>query len=130
MDVVFVDASVLFASAYRLDAGSHKLWQLRDVSIVTTETEAAYAMNNLTFDEQQQELQNLLEHTQVLNVDTRTGGHSDAIEEHPLVLAAQEVDANYLVTADITHLGEYFGDDIGRMTILPPSAYLNIHDLS
>lgn len=48
MDVLFLDANVLFSAAYRDDAQIARLWDLDDVELITSHYAADEARRNLT----------------------------------------------------------------------------------
>ena len=60
MDIVFLDANVLFSAAYKHDANFLKLWRLKDVHLVSSLYAAGEAERNLKKQEQRDRLQKLL----------------------------------------------------------------------
>ena len=49
-------------------------------------------------------------------------------KDAPILLAAIEAKANYLLTGDFRHFGPYFGKRIEGVTVIRPSQYLKIRD--
>ena len=126
MDRLFLDANVLFSAAYTADARLRELWMLRDVEIWTSRYALEEARVNLSDEAQRQRLLELSESLQF-----REAGQSQlpariALPEKdaPILLAAIEAGANYLLTGDVHHFGQYFGKKVEGVTILPPARYL------
>jgi hypothetical protein len=49
-------------------------------------------------------------------------------KDAPILLAAMEAQATYLITGDVRHFGLYFGKHIEGILILLPANYLNKRD--
>ena len=47
-------------------------------------------------------------------------------KDRPVFMAAISIQANYFLTGDITHLGEYYRKSVSGVKILRPRDYLNI----
>ena len=129
MDVLFLDANVLFSAAYRADSGLRRLWRLVDVRLVTSAYVAEEARRNLEPGEQRQQLRALLELVEVVE--------SGFVRDHPVVervelpekdvpvlVAAVELGATHLLTGDGRHFGKLFGHRVGGVLVIRPAEYL------
>jgi predicted nucleic acid-binding protein len=106
---VFLDANVLFSAAYRSDAAVKRLWQLKNVTLMTSAYAAEEARRNLDRPDRLAALEELLESTQLtpeapqrLVWAARMLPDKDA----PILAAAVEAKAAVLLTGDLKHFGE------------------------
>lgn len=127
MDVVFIDANVLFSAAYRDGAGVTRLWDLAEVDLVTSAYAADEARRNLPEPEHRARLEKLLGRLRV-----ETGGIVYGLPEdidlpkkdRPILAAAIAARSTHLVTGDVAHFGQLFGREVAGVRILPPATYL------
>jgi hypothetical protein len=141
MDVVFLDATLLFAAAYREGAGVRRLWHLKDVQLVTSHYACAEVQVNLLGPpgpastrrperEQIEKLARLIDLLRSVRVVADAAdrplppGVALPEKDRPILLAALEARASHLLTADKAHFGPYFGQRIEGVLILPPGGYL------
>jgi uncharacterized protein len=68
VDVVFLDANVLFSAAYRPEARVRQLWELQDVVLVTSAYTVEEARRNLEDPQRRTELERLLQKVKVETV--------------------------------------------------------------
>lgn len=126
MDKIFLDANVLFSAAYRSRSGLHRLWQLDDVELITSEYAVEEARRNLSGEASRKRLTSLLQSVQVL---TRIPLAVSPLEielpdkDQPILLASIQAGATHLLTGDKQHFGAHFGRRIHGVLILPPSEY-------
>jgi hypothetical protein len=147
MDLVFLDASVLFAAAYRARAGVRILWSLPNVELICSPYACGEAQTNLlerdphgrprlAESEQIERLDRFLSLLRGLRIvpDPPDGPLPEGVslpdKDRPILLAAMHAGATHLLTADKTHFGPYFGQAIAGVLILPPSEYLRLRDAS
>lgn len=127
MDVVFLDANLLFSAAYRPNAGVLRLWQLEGVDLVTSAYAAEAARRNLAQPAQQERLVRLLEPVRIVP-EAADRPLPSAIrlpeKDRPILLAAAAAGATHLLTGDATHFGPYFDRRVEQVLILTPSQYL------
>lgn len=128
MDVLFLDANVLFSAAYREDAGLRRLWVLTDVKLVSSAYAVEEARRNLDAPEQHKALDTLLQSVVIAaSVAPAQGQSWDIIalpdKDLPILQAAVMQGATHLLTGDVRHFGRYFGQRVLGVLILPPSAY-------
>lgn len=128
MDRVFLDANVLFSSAWREGAGLLALWDLEDVTLLASRYAVDEALANLADRVQRERLEGLL--TQV----TVGPGSFDAIplplgvtlpgDDLPILQAAIALGASHLLTGDLRHFGPLMGRRVAGVEILRPGEYL------
>jgi predicted nucleic acid-binding protein len=101
---------------------------LRDVEIWTSRYALEEARVNLTDEAQRKRLLELSEPLRFREAGESRLPARIALPEKdaPILLAAIEAGANYLLTGDVHHFGQYFGKRVEGLTILPPARYLKI----
>jgi len=128
MDRVFVDASVLFSAAYRVDSKLKSLWKRKKVHLITSVYAAEEAGRNLEDEAQLLRLYELLRSMEIIG-STPAGPLPDEVrlpeKDAPILLAAIQAQCTHLVTSDKRHFGPYFGRMIAGVRILPPGEYLH-----
>jgi len=130
MQRLFLDANVLFSAAYKPDARILHLWRLKDCLLCTSRYAAEEARINLMEGVQQQRLTNLLEKLRFFDVSARNLPREISLPEKdvPILLAAIEARAHYLLTGDLRHFGAYFGKKVEGVTILSPTQYFKLKE--
>jgi len=124
---VFLDANVLFSAAYREQAGLAVLWELRRVRLLTSSYAAQEAANNLSQEDQQSRLRNLLESVEMVGSEaglSATFGIALPDKDRPIFAAAVEANADFLLTGDIKHFGMYFNKTICGVRVERPAEFL------
>ena len=128
VDRVFLDANVLFAAAWG-SRGLDQLWErARDgrCTLMASAYVIQEARLNLASVEQRTRLQTRLH--DLLVVAEAPGTTRCPLDvpakDQPLVVAALAARSTHLLTGDIRHFGPYFGQTVGGMRVLRPSAYL------
>ena len=126
MDIVFLDANVLFSAAYRREAKFLILWRMPDVRLISSHYAAREARRNLRKPEQIERLETLLQSVDLAPLLAHTplpeGVHLPA-KDAPILLAAIKSDATHLLCADLKHFGPYYGKVIEGVLILSPAGY-------
>lgn len=130
MDRLFLDANVLFSAAYKVDARVSRLWQLDDVVLYSSRYALEEARSNLADENRQRRLSKLAQQLQFREASERElpVGLFLAQKDVPILLAAIEVRAHYLVTGDFRDFGPYFGRKVEGVVIVSPSAYLKMRE--
>lgn len=129
MDVVFLDANVLFSAAYRPGAGLRRLWTLNSVRLITSAYAAEEARRNLDTPQQCADLATLLRGVEIV-AERLSPEHALFATIHvpdkdrPILLAAINAGATHLLTGDVRHFGAYYEREIAGVRIVPPAAYL------
>jgi|SRR5208337_349002 len=128
MDRLFLDANVLFSAAYKADARVLRLWRLEDVVLYSSRYALEEARFNLAEESQLRRLTALAEKVQFLEASSQELPHRLSLPEKdaPILQAAIEVNADYLLTGDIRHFGPYFGKTIEGVTVILPGQYLKL----
>jgi predicted nucleic acid-binding protein len=131
MDVIFLDANVLFSAAYRPGASLRRLWELTDARLITSMYAVEEARRNLDMPQQRAELATLLQTLAIVPEQQQIVHPAFANivlpeNDRPILLAAIAAHATYLLTGDARHFGAYYEQDVAGVVILPPAAYLRI----
>lgn len=129
VDLVFLDANVLFSAAYRADSRLRRLWQLRGVQLLTSGFAVEEARRNLATEAQRSELDTLL---LPIRIVAFAGPLDHPIfattplpdKDRPILLAAITARATHLVTGDLQHFGPYYGQRLEGVLIVPPAEYI------
>ena len=129
MDLIFLDANVLFSAAYRPDAGLRRLWSLPRVRKITSVYAAEEARRNLSRPKQREDLEKLMGSVEIIATTASTDHPlfstiELADKDQPILLAAIGAGATHLLTGDFQHFGRYYGERIEGVLILPPGDYL------
>ncbi|MEO7142618.1 MAG: PIN domain-containing protein [Bryobacteraceae bacterium] len=128
MDIVFLDASVLFSAAYRSDNKLLKLWELPEVRLVSSPYAIAEANRNLAEIEQRDRLSALLQSVihSIAPLYPLPAGVDLPAKDKPILQAAIAAHATHLLTGGKKHFGPYFGQAIEGVTIFAPAAYFKL----
>ena len=131
MDVVFLDANVLFSAAYRPKAGLRRLWDLETAELISSSHAVEEARRNLSEPAQRKRLEQLLRPMRIVaeppeagreRLDLRKTRLPD--KDLPILAAAVGARATHLLTGDITHFGRLLGRRIAGVRVLTPAGYL------
>jgi uncharacterized protein len=128
MQRLFLDANVLFSAAYKPDARVLRLWKMSEVVLCTSRYALEEARYNLTDESQRQRLLELVGSLQFFEASGHElpAGISLPEKDMPILLAAIDARARYLLTGDFRHFGAYFGRKISGVTIISPAQYFAI----
>ncbi len=138
MSRLFLDASVLFAAAYRPRAGVRCLWTWEGVELATSSYVCTEVQRNLfhagsrglTEQDKRERLSRMIALVRAMTIiaDPPDGPLPEGItlpeKDRPILLAAIAAGATYLLTADKTHFGAYFGRVFEGVHILPPDQFI------
>lgn len=130
MDVVFLDANVLFSAAYLSNAGLRRLWELNGIELLTSQYAAEEARRNLPEPAQRQRLENLLSGMRIVTEtdDSAIGGLAVSglpDKDLPILATAISARSTHLLTGDLKHFGHLFGKKVDDVAILTPGYYIN-----
>lgn len=130
MDVVFLDANVLFSAAYRTHSGLRRLWALERVELITSAYAMEEARRNLVEDAQHERLSDLLLGLRVVPELAESEYDLSGLRQSglpakdlPILGSAIVARATHLLTGDVTHFGHLIGKTIGGVTVLTPGQY-------
>ena len=129
IDRIFLDANIFFSIAY----GSPGLNRLGDLAkrkrclLFGSNFVIEEAKRNLFRPEQLKRLEAFLSNVQIVpEVDPEIPCPvSLPDKDRPVLLAAISIKADYLLTGDTIHFGEYFGRVVNGVRICRPRDYLN-----
>ncbi len=132
VDILFLDANVLFSAAYRSAAGLRRLWSLPNVRLVTSAYALEEARRNLPDPQRQADLKELVRQVEITDkttslrpADLPSPGLPG--KDVPILGAAIAAGASHLLTGDFRHFGPIYGQTIHGVRILPPAEYLRGH---
>ena len=130
MDLVFLDANILFSAAYRTDAGIRRLWEVPEVELVNSAYAVEEARRNLDSPKQLADLEELLGSVRIVTEVPAERPLPSSVElpdkDRPILLTAIELKVSHLLTGDYKHFGKYYGQTIEGVLILPPADYLRM----
>ena len=124
---VFLDANILVSAAWREEGGLLVLWRLADVQLLTSGYAIVEADRNVTNAEQRTRLHRLVQRLEIVDEPLPRrlpAGIALPAKDVPILLAAIDSRANYLLTGDKDHFGRYYGQEIEGVTVLRPATYL------
>ena len=127
MDVLFLDANILFAAAYRERAGLTCLWKLEETKLVTSEYAFEEALRNLAEGGQQRRLRQLMKRVSVFPMaltSSSSWGDSLPAKDRPILDAAVAAEATHLLTLDERHFGPLYGSNLDGVLVMHPRDYL------
>ena len=125
MDRVFLDANVLFSAAYRPTSKLRELWRRPDIELLTSAYAVEEALRNLDDGEQRQGLGKLLESMTVVGEAPERALQVElAAKDRPILAAAIEARASYLLTGDLRDFGRFLGQSVEGVRIVQPAGYL------
>ena len=127
MDLVFLDANILFSASYSQNTKLLQFWNLKNIKLITS----SYALNetfrNLNTQKQKIQLKklvskiSLIEFLPIVNISPKIELKEKDI---PILKAAIFAKATHLITGDKKDFGTYFNKTIQGVLILPPADYL------
>lgn len=128
MDVLFLDANVLFSAAYSPDARLRLFWEIPSTRLVTSLYAAEEARRNLTKPDQRKRLELLVAVIRQVAEANPANLPTDILlpeKDRPILAAAIASGATHLITGDRAHFGVWYGKRIGSLLVLPPAAYVD-----
>jgi len=127
VDRIFLDANILFSVAYG-SSGLNRLWELtrqKRCMLFASHFVVEEANRNLSHPEQTKRLEDYLSEVRIVpEVDFTLPCPIELPEkDRPVLMAAISIQANYLLTGDVTHFGKYFGQKVNGVKICQPRDY-------
>ena len=125
---VFLDGNILVSAAWREDNGLLALWKLTDVELLTSAYAIVEADRNVQTPEQRTRLHRLVQSVEIVDEPQRRSppeGVRLPAKDLPILLAAIESKAAYLLTGDKDHFGVYFDKRIEGVLVLRPAVFLS-----
>jgi len=126
VDRVFLDANVLFSSAYSRENGLLELWSLKTATLCTSRYALEEARFNLELESQKERLNALTQKLEIVDtaIEKLPRGIHLPEKDAPILLGALQAKATHLLTGDAKHFGAYYGKSIAGVLILRPADYL------
>jgi predicted nucleic acid-binding protein len=125
----FLDANVLISAAWKENAEVAGIWRIEGVRLITSMYVMSEVERNLPLAAQVDRLRRLIASVVVLTLNEA----ADLVEvlalptkDQPILAAAIEAKANYLITGDKKHFKQLFGATVGGVRIEPPTNLLAI----
>lgn len=128
MKRLFLDANVLFSTAYKDKSLLSTFWNLDDVILLSSDYAVKEAVVNLETINQHKRLMTLLENVEIIATPDGLLLPSNLIlpeKDIPILCAAIHGNASYLITGDFRHFGPYFGETIQGVKIITPRDFLS-----
>jgi uncharacterized protein len=127
----FIDANVLFSASYQPNHGFLAFWQDPGVVCLTSFYAADEALRNCVSAGHRSRLEALLEQTHFVSDATGFPFPADIAlppKDRPILAAALQAGADYLITGDIGHFAAWMNVPIptrlGTLTITRPRVFL------
>ncbi|MBV8139499.1 MAG: PIN domain-containing protein [Deltaproteobacteria bacterium] len=129
MDRVFLDANVLYSAAFLEQSGLARLWTLEDVELLTSAYGLEEARRNLLMDRPEAVRRTERLCKAITTVNALQGLKLPANvqlddKDQPILLAAIQGRAHYLLTGDTRHFAHLYGKRIATVLVLRPAQYL------
>ncbi len=127
MKILFLDANILFSVAYRENSKLGLLWTLEKTELMTSFYALEEARRNLKLPDQHARLEFYATQLKIVSHDLLVLLPQDLIlkdKDRPILSAAIQVKADFLLTGDFQDFGRYFGTVIQGVMILPPAEFL------
>lgn len=128
---VFLDANILFSASYEPDHPFQRFWRESNVICLTSFYAAGEARRNALREDQPERLETLLEMTHLVSDATHfplPSHFAIPSKDQPILAAALQCGADYLITGDRAHFGEWMNQPIagpvGDLIILLPKPFL------
>lgn len=126
MDREFLDANVLWSSAYNPRARISELWRLKSTILITSRLAAEEARRNMEDADQRERLAALLiALTLIEDVKQKVPQAIQlAAKDQHILAAAIASRATHLLTGDKEHFKDLFGRSVSGVLVLRPGDYL------
>jgi predicted nucleic acid-binding protein len=132
LSTLFLDVNVLVSAAWKEKAETAQIWQLDGVRLVTSIYVMAEVQRNLPQIAQIERLRGLMTSVEILlfqELRAPAEAESLPVKDRPVLSAAVEAGANYLITGDKKHFSQWFGKTICGVRIEPPTNLLALFHL-
>ena len=123
---LFLDANVLVSAAWKGNSKVARIWQIAGVDLVTSSYVVAECRRNLPREEQQIRLTKYLASVRVLDIPgipVLENPPRLAEKDQPVLAATVLARADFLVTGDRNHFGQWYGSTICGLRLEPPASF-------
>ena len=120
---LFLDANVLISAAWKDGSKVGRIWQIPGVELVTSNFVVMECERNLDLAEHRQRLAGFLATVRILSFQIEPvleDAPRLAAKDRHVLAAAVLARAQYLVTGDRTHFGQWYGQAVLGVTVEPP----------
>lgn len=120
---LFLDANVLVSVAWKEGSRVARIWQIPHAELVTSNFVVLECERNLPIEEQRNRLTAFLAKVRVLAFRSEpvlAEAPSLPAKDRHVLAAAVLARADYLVTGDRTHFGQWYGDAVLGVRVEPP----------
>lgn len=126
MDILFLDANILFSAAYSTQSSLKRFWELQ-VKLMSSDYAETEAQRNLSLQEQKLRLFHLMKSVELIThytLDNIPANITLREKDKPILAAAIAANASHLITGDYRDFGKLYFKKIKNVTVLPPTEYL------
>jgi predicted nucleic acid-binding protein len=128
---VYLDSNVLFSASYKPDSTFLGLWNLQNVTPVTSQYAIGETSRNISTLNHRERFESLLAQTQFIS-DADVGYIPPSVilaaKDQPILAAAIFASIEYLVTGDANHFGHLYNTTVKHVKILRPTEFLSLHN--
>ena len=129
---VFLDANILFSAAYKINNGFLEFWSTPGLTAMTSFYAAQEARRNCHGQEHRRRLESLLAQTVIVSDATDSTLPPPITlpdKDRPILVAAINAGADYLITGDKGHFSPWMNQPIdtrhGTITVMEPRPFLD-----
>lgn len=125
---VFLDANILFSLAWKEGSALNRLFQVKKAEYFTSRYAQIEAQRNLDNSDQQLRLINILKCIKIPSIKVNFEKISDIMlkeKDLPILNGAIELGCDHLITGDFRDFGQFYGQKIEGVVVLPPREFLN-----
>jgi len=126
---LFLDANVLISAAWKDNSKVARIWRIVEVELITSTYVIAECRRNLPRQEQQDRLDQFLNSVRVLEsqgAPILANAPALPLKDQPVLAAAVMARADFLVTGDRKHFGQWYGGTVLGLRVEPPASFPQI----
>jgi predicted nucleic acid-binding protein len=126
---LFLDANILISAAWKEGSKVARIWAIPGVELVTSNHVLTECRRNLPREEQQRRLESFLRDVRVLEFSAIPALENPPMlheKDQPVLAAAVLSRADFLVTGDRAHFGEWFGTALAGIRVEPPARFPDV----
>jgi predicted nucleic acid-binding protein len=126
---LFLDANILISAAWKEESKVARIWAIPSVELVTSNHVLTECRRNLPREEQHHRLARLLLKVRVLEFSAIPVLENPPLlhaKDQPVLAAAVLSRADFLVTGDRAHFGEWFGSSVAGIRVEPPARFPSV----
>lgn len=123
---LFLDANVLISAAWKDGSKVARIWQIPEAELVTSNFVLAECARNLPREEQKNRLEHFLSGVRVVEfqrLPVLEDPHLLPVKDQHVLAAAVLARADFLVTGDRAHFGQWYGGSVLGLRVEPPGSF-------